>query len=380
MRLCAVFPRCGSLKRIFIRPTCDDQHVGRIPRFASVCHVMSQLPLLRFRPLLKQYLWGGRRLAELGKPLGDGDDYAESWEVVDHGPDQSVVTHGPLAGTTLHELVTSRGAELLGQHAPQTRFPLLFKFLDAQRKLSVQVHPNDAQAAQLQPPDLGKTEAWVVVDAEPGATLYAGLKRGFDRAALEGEIDRGTCDSCLHQLDVSPGDCVFLPAGTVHAIGAGLLIAEIQQSSDTTYRVFDWNRVGTDGKPRQLHVEQALAVIDFDRGPVDAQQPQPTDRTAWERLVECDKFIMDRATFSEGSQEAGQDEGQAATATTGGDNRFHLLAVLCGDIRVTATNISDPEVRPEDLTRGDTLLVPSSTGEVQLEPDGDAVVLDIYLP
>src|SRR5687767_88385 len=115
-----------------------------------------QLPLLQFKPLLREYIWGGRRLAELGKPLGDGDHYAESWEIVDHGADQSVVTDSPLAGTTLHELVTQHGAALLGRHHPQKQFPLLFKYLDCQRTLSVQVHPNDAQAAKLDPPDLGK--------------------------------------------------------------------------------------------------------------------------------------------------------------------------------------------------------------------------------
>src|SRR5690606_25050283 len=128
-------------------------------------------------------------------------------------------------------------------HAPQPRFPLLFKLLDAQKTLSVQVHPDDRRAALLNPPDYGKTEAWVVLDAEPGSLIYAGLKRGFDRHALAREIARGTVELCLHRFEPQPGDCVFIPAGVVHALGTGLLIAEIQQSSDTTYRLFDWNRV-----------------------------------------------------------------------------------------------------------------------------------------
>ena len=218
--------------------------------------MLSPLYPLRFEPIFRRYLWGGRRLGTvLGKPIGEGSDYAESWEVVDHGADQSRVAFGPLAGTTLGELVREHGHELLGRHHPQPQFPLLIKLLDAQQKLSVQVHPNDEQAARLDTPDYGKTEAWVVLAAEPGSRIYAGLKRGFDRPALERELNRGTCELCLHHFEPRVGDCVFLPAGTVHALGGGLLIAEVQQSSDTTYRLFDWNRVGPDGRPRALHIE-----------------------------------------------------------------------------------------------------------------------------
>src|SRR5262249_13542792 len=156
---------------------------------------------------------------------------------------------------TLHELITLRGEWLLGRHHPQLQFPLLFKFLDAQQTLSVQVHPNDLSAARLTPPDLGKTEAWVVIAAEPHAKIFAGLNPDVDRQHLERELASGTCDTCLHQFEPSVGDCVFLRAGTVHALGAGLLISEIQQSSNTTYRLFDWNRVDRDGQPRQLHIQ-----------------------------------------------------------------------------------------------------------------------------
>src|SRR4051812_10563398 len=142
---------------------------------------MTQLPPLRFRPILRDYLWGGRRLAELGKNIGDAERVAESWEIVDHGADQSIVVGGPFAGQSLHQLVNEHGAALLGRHDGRHRFPLLFKFLDCQKTLSVQVHPNDAQAAKLNPPDLGKTEAWVILAAEPGSKLYGGLKEGVRR-------------------------------------------------------------------------------------------------------------------------------------------------------------------------------------------------------
>lgn len=323
---------------------------------------MTPLYPLRFEPILRRYLWGGRRLADaLGKPLGEGDDYAESWEVCDRPGDQSVVAAGPLRGTTLGELVRTRGRELLGRHWPVPRFPLLFKFLDAQKTLSVQVHPRDEHAARLNPPDFGKTEAWVVLDAQPGSLIYAGLKRGFDRAALERELLRGTCELCLHRFEPKPGDCVFLPAGMVHAIGEGLLIAEIQQSSDVTYRLFDWNRVGADGRPRALHIEQSLEVIDFSLGPAAPQQPRATERPEVERLVECDKFVLERRTFT-------------STETIGGDDRCHLIALVEGEIEMAG----DPDMYR--LRKGHTALLPASLDRVQIVPKGRAVLLDVYLP
>src|SRR5436190_10566032 len=163
---------------------------------------MTSLHPLTFEPVLKRYLWGGRRLGTvLGKPLGEGTDYAESWEIADHAQGQSIVASGPLTGTTLHELVTSCGDELFGRHAPQSRFPLIFKFLDCQRDLSVQVHPNDAAAARLTPPDLGKTEAWVVLDAQPGARIYAGLKKACDEAKLRAAIAEGRLEQWLHWFE-----------------------------------------------------------------------------------------------------------------------------------------------------------------------------------
>jgi mannose-6-phosphate isomerase len=322
---------------------------------------MSSLSPLRFQPILREYLWGGRRLAELGKRLGNGDHYAESWEIVDHGADQSVVADGPLAGITLHELVLQSGRELFGRHRPQPQFPLLFKFLDCQQTLSVQVHPNDEQAAKLKPPDLGKTEAWVVLDAEPGSRIYAGLKPGVDRSLLARAVAAGKCEDCLYQFEPKPGDCVFIEAGTVHALGAGLLIAEIQQASDTTYRLFDWNRVDRDGKPRPLHVRESLETIDFARGPIKPQVPTRTERPHVERLVDCAKFVLDRWTLEQ-------------PQSLRNDDRFHIIAAIEGSLFVSANGLT------HGLQRGDTLLIPASTREVEFTPRGRAVILDIYLP
>ena len=174
---------------------------------------------LRFKPIFRQYIWGGRRLeSSLGKSIGPDGRYAESWEVVDHGEDQSVVEAGSMAGTTLSTIVRDYKEQLLGGQS-HSQFPLLFKFLDANRDLSVQVHPNDAQAAKQTLPDLGKTEAWVILDAEPGSKVYAGLLDGIDRETLARHIQNGTAEECLHVMTPQAGDCIFIPAGTVHALG-----------------------------------------------------------------------------------------------------------------------------------------------------------------
>jgi mannose-6-phosphate isomerase len=225
----------------------------------------------------------------------------------------------------------------------------------------VQVHPNDKQAARLQPPDLGKTEAWVVLATEPGSKIYAGLQPGVDRKTLESAIAAGKCDRCLHQFEPRVGDCVLIEAGTVHALGAGLLIAEIQQASDTTYRLFDWNRVDRDGKPRLLHIAEALDVIDFERGPVQPVTPQLTDCPHVERLVSCDKFVLDRWRI---------DSAQPLATR----NRFHVLSLIEGAARVRAND------RVHELRRGQTVLLPASSEGAEVEPQGRAVLLDMYLP
>ncbi|MCM2369191.1 type I phosphomannose isomerase catalytic subunit [Aporhodopirellula aestuarii] len=309
---------------------------------------------LQFKPVLKQTIWGGRLLGErLGKPIGDESDYAESWEVVDHGADQSVVTSGELAGKTLKDLLTDHCDWLMGE-AAQSSFPLLLKYLDCNRVLSVQVHPSDEYGARMPVPDLGKTEAWYIVDAKPGSVIYAGLKSGVDAPALKEAIEQGRAEDVLHQFEPQPGDCVFIPAGTVHAIGAGLLVAEIQQSSDTTFRLYDWNRVDANGNGRELHIQQSLDVTDFERGPVE---PVRIDRSSngWQTLVECDKFKL--RAISNGSE------------SVGGDNRFHIITVPQGQ----ATLITDSQ--RYDLTAGDSVLLPAAHDAVTLNLSDDTVVL-----
>ena len=215
---------------------------------------------LVFQPRLKERVWGGRTLASLyGKELPPDVPIGESWEISDRPGDESVIANGPLAGRTLRWLIDAHTDEVLGRAraAAGNRFPLLCKILDARDRLSLQVHPRSAKLGEP------KTEMWYIARADHGAELHVGLKRGVTRQEFEARIADGRVAQCFHRIPGRTGDVMFLPSGRVHAIGAGLVIFEIQQNSDTTFRVDDWNRLGLDGTPRELHVAQSLESIDF---------------------------------------------------------------------------------------------------------------------
>lgn len=318
-------------------------------------------PLI-FEPTFRDYIWGGRRLATvLNKPLPAEGDFAESWEVVDHGDDQSVVANGPMKGRTLGQLVKEFPQDLFGTKKATPTFPLLFKFLDANRDLSIQVHPDDTMGATLDPPDLGKTEAWYILDAEPGAKVYVGLKEEVTRDDLAAAVAANRVIECMHVIEPKAGDCLFIPAKTVHALGKGLLVAEIQQASNTTFRLFDWNRVGADGQPRPLHIDQSLETIDYERGPVEPRVPQPTSDPDASRLVTCEKFVLDRWTL----------EGRKSI---GGTDRFHIVAILEGKIRTSHAQLD------QALGKGSTFLIPAKCGPLQINAVQPTVLLDMYLP
>ncbi len=326
--------------------------------------------LLRTEPFFRDYLWGGRKLeSALGKPIPQDGVWAESWEMIDHPEHQSRVTNGEFAGNTLAEIAARNPQWIFGDGTELQALPLLFKYLDCQRVLSVQVHPDDEYARRLNPPDLGKTEAWYIVAAEPGAKLYAGLVPGVTPDQLRQAIVHGSLETCLHEIEPTAGDCVFIPAGTVHALGAGLLVAEIQQASNTTFRLFDWNRVGTDGNPRVLHVEQALEVIDFETGPRSIVKPLPTAQPGRERLVDCEKFVLDRLTNS-------------SDALLGGDGKFHLLSAPYGGVELSWENQNpgSPTKHLETLDVGQTALLPAAMPEARASLAAPAVLLDMYLP
>lgn len=252
---------------------------------------MALPPILRFAPTYFERIWGGTLMRDvLGMPVPQDKIIGEAWLVSDHPHCESVVEGGPLNGLTLRALVRDHAEALLGkaERTPTGRFPLLLKLIDAGDLLSVQVHPDDAAAIRLGEPDVGKTEMWYVMEAAPGAELIYGMKPGTDRATFEGAVEAGRSEECLQTYPAERGTHIFVPAGTVHAIGSGLLIAEIQQNSDITYRIYDYNRLDPAGKPRQLHIDKALEVIDFDTG---NRQPEMAPQNATSNtLADCEYF------------------------------------------------------------------------------------------
>lgn len=315
-------------------------------------HTDERPGLLTLRPVLKRIRWGGRRLGSvLGKNIGPENDYAESWEVSCHPNGESVVETGSFAGRTLTELVHRFPAELLGENRRSDQFPILVKFLDAHDRLSVQVHPNDHDAQKFEPGANGKTEAWVILDSKPDSRLFVGLKNGVDRKTLKERLENGTVADTLHSYHVRPGDCVFIPAGTVHAIGEGILLAEVQQSSDITFRLHDWGRVGTDGQPRELHVEEALSCIDFDRGPVEPVQPRTIseDGPRGELMVESDYFVLRRYTA---------------------ESSFSLPPIPSFRVLLTLQGSGEIQSGKDtlELSRGKTVLVPACCSRIDIRP------------
>jgi mannose-6-phosphate isomerase len=307
-------------------------------------------------------VWGGRNLERLyHKNLPKGVPIGESWEISDRPDAVSQIANGPLAGKDLRWLMEKHQGELLGKaKAQHGRFPVLVKIIDAQQTLSLQVHPPASLAAQLggEP----KTEMWYITQAAPQASIYSGLKSGMTKSIFEKQIKAGAVAECFHQIPVHAGDVAFLPSGRVHALGEGLVLFEVQQNSNTTYRVFDWNRVGLDGHPRELHVEQALASIDFE----DFEPPlMPRDHHSAADLdertvVECDYF----STRVVRKKTAGQWEHLET-----GMNLPVIIGVVEGKIVVKDAHVQTP------LQPGDFCLIPAGAKDVQFEALGPARLL-----
>jgi mannose-6-phosphate isomerase len=302
---------------------------------------MSKLNLttpLTFEPIFMERMWGGRRLeAEFGKKLPPQRPIGESWEIVDRPEAQSIVRSGLLRGKTLHELWTQYRDEIFGETPDSSRFPLLLKLLDAHDKLSLQVHPPEKLADRLggEP----KTEFWYIAAADPGAELYLGFRESITRHQFEKALRDGTAADHVHTVRVRTGDAVFLPAGRLHALGAGNLLIEVQQNSDTTYRVFDWNRVGDKGKRRQLHIDQALQCIDFHD--VRPQLVQPRGELfLCDDLFEIQKWSLD------------------SPREIAARGRFAIVCCLTGSLRC-----ADVDLRP-----GEFFLVPAQLQDRQLHP------------
>lgn len=323
-------------------------------------------PLL-FRPVLKDYLWGGRNLAaKLGRALPAEGVVAESWEIAAHDDGASVVENGPLAGRTLTELHAELGLDLIGANnawaQARGKFPLLVKLLDAASPLSVQVHPDDAYALAHELSELGKTEMWVVLHAEPGAELIVGVTAGTTPDAFRQAIEQNRLEPYLHRLPVQTGDHVCVPAGTLHAIMGGLLIAEIQQNSNTTYRVYDWGRVGADGKARPLHVDKALQVIDFQR--VEPQIVPPAllaEDPGLRRELLCRNryFTTERVTLAAGAEWRGACTGES----------LEIWGVLEGEVEIDELALSAVRF----------CLLPAALGEYVVTARTAATLLRTYV-
>jgi mannose-6-phosphate isomerase len=320
---------------------------------------------LVFEPFYRPQIWGGRRLeTQLGKPLPSGQSIGEAWEISAHPMHVSRVAEGPLAGLPLTDLWAKHGRELTGTTLTG-EFPLLIKYLDCQELLSIQVHPNDQIANEIQPGSLGKTEAWAVIHAEPQGQIYSGLRPGVTPQDVERGLADGTLADCLHAVTPRAGDVVFLAAGTVHAVGGGVLIAEVQQSSDLTFRLFDWNRVGPDGKPRQLHRREALMSIDWSRGPVDPVTPQTLGGlpagVRGEKLAACEYFAMER--FEVGGP-----------FTLPYARQLSIWMILAGAVRLA----DDAGGYARTFRQGETVMIPATAPSLAWTPvDGPAKVLGV---
>jgi len=316
---------------------------------------------LTFQPIFKERVWGGRKIEELyHKPLPAGVPVGESWEVSDRPGDTSLIANGPLLGKNLRWLMEQHGKELLAAAgAEQGRFPLLIKILDAQEKLSLQVHPPPDNARELGSEP--KTEMWYIADAVPGAKLYVGLKRGVSKEQFQQKIHDGTVEDCVQQLDVRAGDAMFLPSGRIHAIGAGLVIFEIQQNSDTTYRVFDWNRPGLDGKPRALHINESLASINFN----DFEPPLIRPETQRDGPVQVSLLVRD-PLFSVELYET-----RSVSTLSLPPCKLQILAITRGDLSIShdGTTLS--------LAAGGFCLVPASLSGVTAQTRSPASFLRI---
>jgi mannose-6-phosphate isomerase len=314
---------------------------------------------------LRRLIWGGQRLGTvLHKSIGNEADYAESWELSDYHDQVSVVEEGSLAGATLRDLVRTRASELLGPAlGRRDQFPLLVKFIDAHQNLSVQVHPDDEKGRRLAN-DNGKTESWVVIDTEPGSLIYAGLRPGVGHEQLITAIESQSVEPLLHRFEPEPGDCILIDAGTVHAIGAGVLLAEIQEMSDATFRIDDWGRKGTDGKPRPLHLREAMESIDFDRGPVNPIIPTIVANSGGvtrERLTRSHYFALERLTLVQ-------------PAVVGQTERFTIVMGLKG------TSTIEHRRNAVRLEFGQTILLPAVLGPCKVSPDGEATLLTCVVP
>ena len=311
--------------------------------------------VLQFQPIYQERVWGGRRLEYyLGRKLPPGPPIGESWEIVDRPEAQSMVRGGPFNGLPLRKVLKLHAADVMGPEWPASRpFPLLVKWLDCSERLSLQVHPPKSVASALggEP----KTENWYVAHSAPEASLFVGLKRGVTREVLARALADGTAENCVNRVSVVAGDSILVRSGQVHAIDAGNLILEIQQNSDTTYRLHDWGRAGLDGKPRKLHINESLRSILWDEGPPDLVRAAPTSGT----IASCDEFSIRRVVLGKGESLRFEARGQP-----------RVLSIAAGGVTVSSGSAA-----PRQLSMGENVLVPWAADAVFTAPEPSIVLV-----
>ncbi|MBN2190520.1 MAG: class I mannose-6-phosphate isomerase [Candidatus Aureabacteria bacterium] len=308
---------------------------------------------VKFKPIHKERIWGGSALAEkYKKPFPPGLKIGESWEISDRQDSMSIVENGEYEGMSLTELVDRFKDDFLGNIAA-VKFPVLVKVIDARDVLSVQVHPDDAFAKKNENGSSGKTEMWYVIETDPGAKITAALRKKTSREEFRKALEGKKLPGLLNTFPVKPGDVIFIPSGRVHAIGAGIVLLEIQQNADVTYRVYDWDRVGFDGKPRELHVEKALKVIDFNdsKDPVVPVKEQVLGNNSKRPMVSCKYFSNDAYRIS--------DEMRLKTKGS-----FNIVSCVEGEFEVEAGNVV------ERLSKGYSCVIPASASDYSLKNIG----------
>lgn len=319
----------------------------------------------KFNPVFKDYIWGGRELEKLGKKLPEGIT-AESWEISSHPDGISTIANGEFKGQLLTEVIDRFGEEIVGTelYTKSVKFPLLIKFIDANNKLSVQVHPSDEYAMEHENGELGKNEMWYILAVRPGAKLIYGTRPGITREDFNRAVKEDRIGECLNEVEVFPGDVLDIPAGLVHAIGEGIVLAEIQQNSNTTYRVYDYNRVDSKGNKRPLHIEKALDVINFNLGKGEAKT-----RGLDVRLDSSSKksFKIANKYFSVEEYDINGTVYESADGS-----KFHIYVFVDG------TAVISYDGGKIEAGRGETLLIPAALGRYTLE--GKCKVIKTYVP
>ena len=316
---------------------------------------------LKFRPILKSVVWGGEKIAPFKEITTDQHNIGESWELSGVKGNESVVANGEYAGRTITELVHEFKGRLIGQKNYKKtgdQFPLLIKFIDAKQDLSIQVHPDDELAAARHNGSKGKTEMWYVVAADKDAHLMSGLTQKITPDEYEQRVNNHTITDVLHDYKVAPGDVFFLPAGRIHSIGSGSFIAEIQQTSDITYRIYDFGRLGLDGKPRELHTELAKAAIDY--------TVYPDYKTSYEKEADKENVLVDCSYFTTSMYELDR------PFTRDLKDMDSFLVVICIAGKGT---LKDAEGNEVTMHQGETVLVPADCTEVTFTPEGGRMQL-----